>query len=101
MAYEIGYLTGGEGADSSIRLPDPVDQIGGEGLAEGVEAPLFQSCRVQDTVVFSLCIPTSLSQQHTIPQEKEKAKACSHSYQKSNNLASGVGGLIFVCVSTG
>ena len=44
MAEEVGHLLGREGADDSIWLFDPVGQIGGEGVAEGMEEPpLFQS----------------------------------------------------------
>ena len=41
MAEEVGHLSGREGADRSIRLFDSVDQIGGEGAAEGMEPPLL------------------------------------------------------------
>ena len=51
MAEEVGYLPGREGADGSIRLLDSVDQIGGEGVSEGMEPPLFQASRFQDAVV--------------------------------------------------
>ena len=51
MAEEVGHLPGREGADGSIRLFDSVDQIGGEGMAEGMESPLFQSGRLEDAVV--------------------------------------------------
>ncbi len=51
MAEEVGHLPGREGADSSIRLFGSVDQIGGEGMAEGMESPLFQSSRLQNAVV--------------------------------------------------
>ena len=42
MAEEVGYLPGREGADGSIRLFDSVDQISGEGMAEGI---LLQNLR--------------------------------------------------------
>ena len=51
MAEEVGHLSGREGADGSIRLFDSVDQIGGEGVSEGMEPPLFQASRFQDAVV--------------------------------------------------
>ena len=40
-AEEVGHLSGREGAERSIRLFDSVDQIGGEGVSEGMEPPLF------------------------------------------------------------
>ena len=40
VAQEVGHLPGREGADGSIRLFDAVDQIGGEGVAEGMEVPV-------------------------------------------------------------
>ena len=51
MAEEIGHLSGREGADGSIRLFDSVDQIGGEGMTEGMKSPLFQAGRFQDAIV--------------------------------------------------
>ena len=45
MAEEVGHLPGREGADRSARLFNSVDQIGGEGMAEGMESPLFQAIR--------------------------------------------------------
>ena len=51
MAEEVGHLLGREGADDSIWLFDPVGRIGGEGVAEGMESPLFQSGRLQNAVV--------------------------------------------------
>ena len=45
VAQKVSYLPGREGADGSIRLFDAVDQIGGEGVAEGVEAPPLQASR--------------------------------------------------------
>ena len=51
MAEEVGHLPGRERADGSIRLFDSVDQIGGEGVSEGMEPPLFQASRFQDAVV--------------------------------------------------
>ena len=51
MAEEVGHLLGREGADDSIWLFDSVGQIGGEGVAEGMEPPLFQSGRLQNAVV--------------------------------------------------
>ena len=51
VAEEVCHLSGREGADRSIRLFDSVDQIGGEGMAEGMESPLFQSGRLEDAVV--------------------------------------------------
>ena len=51
MSEEIGHLPGREGADGSIRLFDAVDQIGGEGVAEGMKSPLLQSSRLQNAVV--------------------------------------------------
>ena len=51
MAEEVGHLPGREGADRSARLFNSVDQIGGEGMAEGMESPLFQAIRSQDAVV--------------------------------------------------
>ena len=51
MAEEVGHLPGREGADGSIRLFDSVDQIGSEGVAEGMESPLLQSSRLEDAVV--------------------------------------------------
>ena len=51
MAEEVGYLPGREGADGSIRLFDSVDQISGEGMAEGMESSLLQSSRFQDAVI--------------------------------------------------
>ena len=51
VAEEVGHLSGREGADRSIRLFDSVDQIGGEGVSEGMEPPLFQASRFQDAVV--------------------------------------------------
>ena len=51
MAEEVGHLPGREGADRSARLFNSVDQIGGEGMAEGMESPLFQAGRFQDAVV--------------------------------------------------
>ena len=51
MAEEVGHLSGREGADRSIRLFDAVDQIGGEGVAEGMKSPLLQPSRFQDAVI--------------------------------------------------
>ena len=51
MSEEIGHLPGRERADGSIRLFDSVDQIGGEGVSEGMESPLLQSSRLQNAVV--------------------------------------------------
>ena len=51
MAEEVGHLPGRERSDGSIRLFDSVDQIGGEGVSEGMEPPLFQASRFQDAVV--------------------------------------------------
>ena len=51
VAEKVGHLSGREGADGSIRLFDSVDQIGGEGVSEGMEPPLFQASRFQDAVV--------------------------------------------------
>lgn len=51
MAEEVGHLPGRERADGSIRLFDSVDQIGGEGVSEGMESPLLQSSRLQNAVV--------------------------------------------------
>ena len=51
MAEEVGHLSGRERADGSIRLFDSVDQIGGEGVSEGMESPLLQSSRLQNAVV--------------------------------------------------
>lgn len=51
VAEEVGHLLGREGADDSIWLFDSVGQIGGEGVAEGIEPPLFQSGRLQNAVV--------------------------------------------------
>ena len=41
VAEEVGHLPGREGADRSARLFNSVDQIGGEGAAEGMEPPLL------------------------------------------------------------
>ena len=51
VAEEVGHLLGREGADGSIRLFDAVDQIGGEGMSEGMGSPLLQSSRLEDAVV--------------------------------------------------
>ena len=51
MAEEVGHLPGRARADGSIRLFDSVDQIGGEGVLEGMESPLLQSSRLQNAVV--------------------------------------------------
>ena len=51
MAEEVGHLPGREGADGSIRLFDSIDQIGGEGVAEGMKSTPLQSSRFQDAVI--------------------------------------------------
>ena len=40
VAQEVGHLPEREGAAGSIRLFDAVDQIGGEGVAEGRKSPV-------------------------------------------------------------
>ena len=51
MAEEVSHLFGGEGVNGSIRLFDAVDQIGGEGVAEGMKSSLLQPSRFQDAVI--------------------------------------------------
>ena len=51
MAQEVGHLPGGEGPEATVWLLHPVDQVGGEGMAQGVEAPPLQPSRCQDAVV--------------------------------------------------
>ena len=46
VAQQVSHLPGREGADRAIRLFDSVDQIGGEGVPEGMEASLLQPCRL-------------------------------------------------------
>lgn len=38
MAEKVGHLPGGEGLNAAVPLFYPVEQSGGEGVAEGVEA---------------------------------------------------------------
>lgn len=51
VPQQVGHLPGGEGFEAAVRLLHPVDQVGGEGVAQGMEAPPLQASRCQDTVV--------------------------------------------------
>ena len=51
MAQQVGHLSGGEGSEAAVRLLHPVDQVGGEGVAEGVEASARQPGGGQDAVI--------------------------------------------------
>ena len=51
VPQQVGHLPGGEGPEAAVRLLHPVDQVGGEGVAQGVEAPPLQPSRCQDAVV--------------------------------------------------
>jgi hypothetical protein len=44
VTEEIGDLSDGEGFDCSVGLFDAVDQIGGEGMAKGMQAFTLYSC---------------------------------------------------------
>ena len=51
MAQKIGHLTGREGSDAAIWLFYSIDQCGGEGVTEGVEALPLQLCCRQNAVI--------------------------------------------------
>ena len=51
VPQQVGHLPGGEGPETAVRLFHPVDQVGGEGVAQGVEASALQASRCQDAVI--------------------------------------------------
>ena len=50
MAEEVGYLARGQGFDVAVFVLCAVDQSGGEGVAEAVEAFCFYACCLENSV---------------------------------------------------
>ena len=51
VTQEVHHLPGRQGAEAPGLLPDAVHQAGGKGMPEGMQTPLLQPRRSQDTVI--------------------------------------------------